>query len=470
MASPEHKITAIRASYVAVPHNGSQRVLRDQTVVIRGNVIEQVCDRYDGLADVTINAEGRFLSPGFINAHVHVGAATYVRGLAEDRDLIPGSAFYHYVVPLIAVGAANFTEDEFGAVVEWDILEMIKKGATTILEENFDHYEVLVRTVERLGNRAYISPTYPSGHGNIGYVKDGKLCYDKPREGAVAQGLKRNIELHDKFDGTAEDRVRVRLSPTGPDTCPPEVLRATREAADCLGCGISIHASHHKTEIEFCRKNFGASPIQHLANTGILGPDAMITHVTFTDDRDRLLLATSKSTVVHCSYRKAREAVIAPFYEYLKQGINVALGTDSYSSDITETIKMAAVLGKIRIARVGAPTSSAAFDAATLGGARGLGRGDLGRIEPGARADLVIVNLTKPHNFPVIDPLKNFVYYSSGTDVETVLVDGKVIVDRGCAVNTNEDDLRQRVRAAVQRIWSIAQREGVVPGLEAALA
>ncbi len=467
--SQEGSITAIRASYVVVPENDTHRVLRDKTVVIRGDRIEQVCDDYAGHADVKINADGRLLSPGFINAHVHTGAATYVRGLCEDRDLLPGSAFYHYVVPLIAVGAANFSLEEFAAVIEWDMLEMMKKGSTTILEENFDHYEVLVEVVKRVGNRAYLSPTYPSGHGNIGYIKNGKLQYDRPKEGAVAAGLQRNVDLHAEFNGSANDRIRVRLSPTGPDTCPPEVLRETRKAADRLGCGISIHAAHHKTEFEICRTKFDATPIGHLANTGILGPDAVVTHVTFTDDNDRQLLADSNSTVVHCSYRKAREAVIGPFWEYLQRGINVALGTDSYSSDITETIRMAAVLGKIKLERVGAPTAAEAFDAATIGGARGLGRSDLGQIKPGAKADLVLIDLTKPHNFPVIDPIKNFVYYSSGGDIETVIVDGKIIVDHGRATNTNEDELRERVRAATQRIWRLADEQGAVDGLRLSL-
>ena len=467
--SAEGPITAIRASYVVVPEKNSHTVLRDKTVVLRGDRIAQVCDSFAGPADISIDGDGRLLSPGFINAHVHVGAATYVRGLCEDRDLLPGSAFYHYVVPLIAVGAANFSLDEFAAVIEWDMLEMLKKGSTTILEENFDHYEVLVQVAERLGNRAYLSPTYPSGHGNIGYIKDGKLQYDRPAEGAVSAGLQRNIDLHAQFNARANDRIRVRLSPTGPDTCPPEVLRATREAADRLGCGISIHAAHHQREFEICRTKFNATPIEHLANTGILGPDAVVTHCTFTDEHDRTLLAESKSTVAHCSYRKAREAVIGPFWEYLQNGINVALGTDSYSSDIVETIRMAAVLGKIKGGRVGAPTAADAFDAATLGGARGLGRDDLGQIKPGAKADLVLIDLTKPHNCPVIDPIKNFVYYSSGTDVETVIVDGKIVVDRGRAVNTDEDDLRERVRSATQRIWRLADEKGAVDGLRPAL-
>lgn len=467
-APQKGSVTAIRASFVAVPENNSHRVLRDHTVVIRDDRIEQVCERYDGPADTTIHAEGRMLSPGFINAHVHTGAATYVRGLCEDRDLLPGSAFYHYVVPLIAVGAVNFSLEEFAAVIEWDMLEMLKTGSTTILEENFDHYEVLVEVASRLGNRAYLSPTYPSGHGNIGYIKDGKLHYDRPKEGAVMAGLERNVALHEKFNGCAEDRIRVRLSPTGPDTCPAEVLRETRKEADRLQCGISIHAAHHKTEFEICRSKYNATPIEHLANTGILGPDAVVTHVTFTDDHDRQLLADTKSTVAHCSYRKAREAVIGPFWEYIQRGINVALGTDSYSSDITETIRMAAVLGKIKLGRVGAPSAAQAFDAATIGGAQGLGRPDLGRIQPGAKADLVLIDLTKPHNCPVIDPIKNFVYYSSGGDVETVFVNGKIVVDRGRATNTDEHDLRERVRAATQRVWKLADQQGAVEGLKAA--
>jgi 5-methylthioadenosine/S-adenosylhomocysteine deaminase len=98
-----------------------------------------------------------------------------------------------------------------------------------------------------------------------------------------------------------------------------------------------------------------------------------------------------------------------------------------------------------------------------------LGRDDLGQIKPGAKADLVLIDLTKPHNCPVIDPIKNFVYYSSGTDVETVIVDGKIVVDRGRAVNTDEDDLRERVRSATQRIWRLADEKGAVDGLRPAL-
>jgi 5-methylthioadenosine/S-adenosylhomocysteine deaminase len=464
------QVTAIRASYVMVPQGETQTLVRDHTVVIEGDRIREVRDHYDGPADRRIDATGKLLSPGFINAHVHSGAAVYVRGLVEDQDLLEGSAFYHYVVPLIAVGAANFTLDEFSAIVEWDILEMVKKGSTTILEENFDHYERVVDIVSRLGNRAYLGATFPSGHTNIGYIKDGKLHYDTPKEGVAAAGLERNIELHGKFNGYADDRIRVRLSPTGPDTCPPDVLRATRAAADRLGCGVSIHAAHHATEISVCRKKFNATPIQHLANTGILGPDAVVTHVTYTNDEDRRLLAESKSTVVHCSYRKAREAVIGPYSEYLARNINVALGTDSYSSDITETIKMAAILGKLRMNRLGAPTAIDVLNSATLAGARGLGRSDLGRIEVGAKADLVIVDLTKTHNFPVHDPLANFVYYSSGTDVETVIVDGRVLVDGGKALTTDEESLRQRVIAAARRIWGIAGRERVLPQIQLAVS
>ena len=461
----EQTVTAIEATYVLVPENGGQKVVRDKTVVVEGDRIREICEHYDGPVDRRIQAEGRLLSPGFINCHTHVGCATYSRGLAEDQDLIEGSAFYHYFVPLLTVGYKNFTTEEYAALLEWDILEMIKKGSTTILEENFGGYDSVIDIITRLGNRAYVSYSYPNAVSNIGYIKDGKLCYDRPNPNEVAKGLKKGLEMFDKYNGAADDRIRVRLSPTGPDTCPPEVLKDTRKQADRLGCGISIHAAHHSTEVNFCKTVFHASPIEHLANTGILGPDTIITHVTYTDEKDRRLLAESNSTVVHCSYRKAREAVISPYYEYLEKGINVALGTDSFSSDISETIKMAGVLGKILMNRVGAPTAFDVINSATFAGARGLGRDDIGQIRPGAKADLILIDLTKPHNFPVIEPVKNFVYYSFGTDVETVMVNGKIIVEKGSAVYTDEDSLRKRVKAAAERIWAIAARTGALPGV-----
>jgi cytosine/adenosine deaminase-related metal-dependent hydrolase len=462
------QVTAIEASYVLIPVNGHQTVARDKTVVVEGDRIREICDHYDGPADRRIKAEGRLLSPGFINCHTHIGCAVYSRGMAEDFDLVEGSAFYHYFVPLLTVGYKHFTKEEYSALLEWDILEMVKKGSTTVLEENFGGYDSVIEIVNRLGNRSYVSYSYPNSVSNIGYMKDGKLCYPEPDVKAIMAGLHRGLETFEKNNGTADDRIRVRLSPTGPDSCPPEVLRETRKMADKLGCGISIHAAHHSTEINYCRNVFNATPIEHLHNTGILGPDAIVTHVTYTDDRDRKLLADSKSTIVHCSYRKAREAVISPYYEYLERGINVALGTDSFSSDITETIKMAGVLGKIRMERVGAPTAFDVIDSATIAGARGLGRDDLGRIQAGAKADLILIDLTKPHNFPVLEPVKNFVYYSFGSDVETVMINGKIVIENGRMLTTDEDALRKRVKAAADRIWAIAEKEGKMPANPAA--
>lgn len=459
------KITAIEATYVLVPENGSQTVVRDKTVVVEGDRIKQICDHYEGPADHRIKAEGRLLSPGFINCHTHVGCAVYSRGMAEDRDMPEGSAFYHYFIPLLTLGYKNFRPDELQAMLEWDMLEMIKKGSTTVLEESFGGYDHVIEIVNRLGNRSYVSYSYPQHVSKIGYIKDGKLHYDQPDPVEVGKDLKKGLEMYEKYNGSAGDRIRVRLSPTGPDTCPPEVLRDTRKAADRLGCGISIHAAQHATEANICRSLFNATPIGHLANTGILGSDAVVTHVTYTDDNDRKLLADTRSTVVHCSYRKAREAVISPYHEYVERGINVALGTDSFSSDITETIKMAGVLGKIRMERVGVPTAFEVMNSATLGGATGLNRDDLGQIKPGAKADLILIDLTKPHNFPVIEPVKNFVYYSFGTDVETVMINGKIIIENGVALTTNESELRQRVQAAADRIWGIAAREGALPGV-----
>ena len=245
MTAQDHDI-AIRGGHVALPSADGDGVVvqQDKTVWISGNKISAINDDPPAGATTVIDATDKLVLPGFINAHIHAGAATYVRGIAEDRDLLPGSAFYHYATPVMTLGYKHFTPDEFTAVLEWDLLELVKKGSTTVLEENFGGAEAVAEVVDRLGMRAYVSASYPGAVANIGYIEDGVLKYDRPEDSAVREGFERGLKLYDAYHGTADDRIRVRLSPTGPDTCPPDILRDTREAADDLGCGISIHASH----------------------------------------------------------------------------------------------------------------------------------------------------------------------------------------------------------------------------------
>lgn len=460
--SKQTRTTVIDAGFVIVPDGNELTYLKNRKVVVRGSAIEAIERDWTGTADVAVDARNSVVLPGFINCHVHVGAAAYSRGTAEDRKLIPGSSIYHYGIPFMRLAYKYLTPEEAAAVVEWDLIELARRGSTTILEECFGKFDIIRGAVDRIGMRGYVSLSYPTDVASIGYIADDQLTYYRPPVEDVQAGLAKSIDAVRQHTGEANDRIRARLSPTGPDTCQPEVLRATRAAANELQCGISIHAAHHKTEIDYCRDKLNTTPIQHLATTGILGSDAIITHVVFTDDTDRRLLAESKSTVVHCSHRKALDSVIGPYQEYLDLGINVALGTDSYAHDMVKVMKMTAVLGKIRQQTNAAAQARDVVRSATVSGAVALGRNDLGRLEPGAKADLLVWDLTGSNLFPAMDPFNSIVHYGNGTDITDVMVDGKLIVRDRAMVTVDESAVRSRVGAAVDKVWRAAAEEGIL--------
>jgi cytosine/adenosine deaminase-related metal-dependent hydrolase len=197
----------------------------------------------------------------------------------------------------------------------------------------------------------------------------------------------------------------------------------------------------------------------------VLGPDVLVTHATYPDPEDLSLLREAGATVVHCPTRKAREAVLSTYVPYLEAGVRTALGTDAYNMDLVEDIKLAATLGKISAGSVARPTAHDVLLSATRQAADGLGRADLGRIAPGAKADLTMVRLDGPHHAPVLDPLRSLVYYSSGSDVDTVLVDGRVLLRGGRATLVDERGLRAAAETAAQRLWQAARQRGALQAL-----
>jgi len=198
-------------------------------------------------------------------------------------------------------------------------------------------------------------------------------------------------------------------------------------------------------------------------DTGFLDPKVILTHVTHTtsnpvtgypkgDTRDIELLAKSGATVAHCPvvYSRLGE-FLHSFGQYLKAGINMAIGTDEFPMDMIREMRRAAIMGKVADRDPLAVTARDVFNAATLGGAKALGRDDLGRLAPDAKADIVIVELTGMHVGLVEDPIKTLVYMASQVDVETVIVDGRVVVEGGRVPGLDEKELVRRTNKVLQR-------------------
>jgi len=441
------------------------RLERGLDVIVEDGVLVALEPSYRGRTDVEIDAENCLVLPGFINSHTHAGSSPIGRGVAEDVDLPAGGAFYHATVPITKLAEA-LSHEELAAVIEWDAIAMLLGGATTIVEESFRGADVWVDVAGRLGVRSWIGLTYPGNVGAIGYMRDGAIVRD---EADVELGFRAAVAFHGAHHGSCEGRLSVHLSPHASDTVPEEILRATRRTASELGVGIHLHLAQHLSETQaIARSRNGQSPVRYLEEIGFLGPDVLATHVTYTDADDWDAFARTGANVVHCPYRKAKEGLTSPFYEYLSRGVNVALATDSFSHDLIEDVRLAAVLGKVREGAVGRPRAEQVLSCATWGAARALGRPDLGRLDPGARGDILCVDLTSPFTAPVLDPLRALVYYGRAGGVRHSLVDGRSVVREGTVVGVDLPALRRRVGGASARLWALARDQGLLPETEQA--
>jgi 5-methylthioadenosine/S-adenosylhomocysteine deaminase len=250
------------------------------------------------------------------------------------------------------------------------------------------------------------------------------------------------------------------------DNNSPELLKKALEEARARVLRIEIHASQSLEEVDLVQRLYGDTPVGHLNNIGFLGPDIILGHCIFVSghpdvggdpDRDLRLIADAGSSVAHSPLPFARAGVaLHTLPRYLDHGINVGLGCDIWPVDIIEEMRLAWFLGKHTNRTADRPTCLEVFTAATVGSADALGRDDLGRLAPGARADIVCVDLSGYHYGPVLDPVRALVAFGKGQDVDAVFVDGKEIVRDGRVLNADEDQLQAAAPGILQRLAQAA--------------
>ncbi|HEX8968473.1 MAG TPA: amidohydrolase family protein [Chloroflexota bacterium] len=459
--------TLVLGRWVWVERDSGPELLEDHAVLVEGDRIAGVTPVAETVGWDTrrIEVADGLVLPGLINAHTHVGSSPPLRGIPEDLPSVGqgGSALFQVTSPVTDLLYSPEFASELAAFAAWDLLQLVRCGVTCVVNETVAGFDDYVAAALQAGVRTYVSPMFPAGNRARGFLRDGAVVY------AASEGLQADLDqslaYHARYHGRGEDRVRVKISPHAPDTVDPDTLRAVRAAASELGCPITIHAAQSRNEVNQVRQRYGRSSLAHLAALGFLGPDVLVTHATYPEDGDLAVLRDAGATVVHCPTRKAREAALSPYVPYLEAGVRTALGTDAYNMDLVEDMKLAATLGKISGGSVSRPTARDVVLSATRHAADALGRSDLGRIAAGARADLTVVRLDGPHHAPVLEPLRSLVYYSSGTDVDTVLVDGRILLHSGRLRLVDEATLRRAAEQAAQHLWRTARARGALQAL-----
>jgi cytosine/adenosine deaminase-related metal-dependent hydrolase len=452
----------IRGGWVVGFQAGEHRLIPNGEVAWQSDRILYAGPRFTGQAERVIEAPGKLVAPGFVNAH----AVANIDLQTMMLDL-PASPFRKPESYLQGGASAAFAGDELKTSAEFAIAGLLKGGSTTFAavttmavnrwQAPVGEAETLAETAGRLGARAYISHNYRSG----ALYRDGdgvsRYAWDEA-EGRA--GLEQAVAFAEKYHGAFEGRVQATLFPYMADACSPELLAATRAEAERLDLRVRVHTAQYLAEFNAVLARHGCTPIEFLDRAGLLGPETIVTHALYTrahplsgfpagDDGDLRLLAERGAHVAHCPvvFTRTGDALLS-FSRYRRLGINVSLGTDAYPPDMIEEMRAAAWVCKVVDRDQAAGSTREVYDAATLGGARALGRDDLGRLAPGAKADIVIVDLNRFDLGPLDDPLQTLVQCASRRDVETVVVDGKIVVDGGRVVGIDEAELLARARGA----------------------
>ena len=456
---------------------GGHELLDGGEVVFQGDRILHVGGPYDGRVDEEVDARDRLVMPGLVDAHALMDIGIHL--LLWDRVRDEGYRPRSYVVG----DAYAFTPEQVETGAEVMLAMLLRSGVTTFCGVNAmalkrwhdEPWEppLYARVADRLGLRAYLSHHFRSRVPIVGDSETSVLLDE--RKGF--EGLAHGVEFVRRAQrGEFGPRTHGLLFPYTQDTVSPDLMRATRVAADELGVGWRTHFAQSLHELEDTLARFGRTPIEHLADLGVLGPDVLLTHCLYgrghaggpgVSDAELRLLAETGVNVGHTPWIYLFGGrVLSSFGRYRRAGVNVALGTDTYPGDMLQEMRTAAHMGKVAEHAAGATTAEAAvrstaamaFDAATLGGARFLGRDDLGRLAPGAKADIVLVRTDTASFAPTLDPIRSLVHYASFRDVDTVWVDGRKVLDGGRVPGVDEAEQSARMGALLEDVAALLER------------
>lgn len=439
-----------------------RRVIQDGAIAVEGSRIAGVGKREEILKQFHedkehVDLKGKVVIPGLINTHVHQSQAL-IRGCADDMALI------EWLMDRVWVLQGNFDEDDGRLSAELCILEMLKSGTTAFVETMLAGrygFDGIARAVESSGIRAALSKI----------VMD-VTKYAEESEGSMYKGMveereasfQEALDMHDKWEGKADGRIQVWFGPRPPGGTSSDLLKEMMDVASQRGMGVDIHLAEVKEDVEYMRNSFNMTPIEYCESVNMVGPRVLLIHCVQLQSDDIIRLAKTGTHVTHNPVCNAKLASgIAPIAEMLKAGVNVGLGTDggpsNNSYDMINDMRWASYLQKVKLDDETAMPVEAVMEMATINGAKVLGWEDqIGSIEVGKQADFVALDMNKPHLTPAPDPVSTIVCAANGSDVDTVVIAGKIVVEGRKVLTMDEDRI---LAEANERVRKIYERAGI---------
>lgn len=380
-----------------------------------------------------LDAAGKIVLPGFVQTHVHL-CQTIMRGAADDLALLD------WLKQRIWPFEAAHDERSLRASAQLGLAELIRGGTTTVLSmETVHHTDIVFEEARRSGLRAIIGKCFM----NVGSGAPKRLLQP------ARQAFDECEALYKTWHGTSNGRIRLAMAPRFILSCTEGLLRDADALARQWRILVHTHASENRDEVRWVRQRTGCGSIEAFNRYGMLHDRLCLAHCVWTSAREQRLLRERQAKVLHCPSSNLKlGSGIAPIWKLHQAGIPISLGADGAACnnnlDMFQEMRLAALLQKALHGPEAMPAATV-LEMATLGGARALGLNEeIGSLEVGKRADIILVNLKKLHSTPQADPISGLVYSARGSDVETCLVDGRILMrDRELLTMDHEYILRE---------------------------
>lgn len=434
-------------------HAGGHVYMRDGDLAFSDSVIVHVGGHYGGAVDHEADGTNLMVMPGLINIHCHPSAQAIFRGYTEE-----------YGNPRLFFSGRNLFRQSFEpddesqlACAMFTLAELLASGVTTIVDLSHA-YPGWIDLLAQSGIRACVAPMFRSArwHTDTGQ----EIQYEWSADGGNA-AFTEAVTVMDEADHHPCGRFTSMVSPAQVDTCTEALLRESIACAKDTGRPLHVHAAQSYAEFNGMTRRHDMTSIEWLHSIGVLSEQTVIGHAVFTDEHpwmkwptrnDLNLLAETGTSVAHAPNVFARDGtVMHDLGRYLRAGINIGMGTDTHPHNLIEEMRWAEILARVASGTRHCMNTEDIFACATLGGARALGRRDLGRLAPGCKADIVLIDLQHPAMRPLRDPLRSLIYSAAERAIRDVYVDGLQVVEKGRVLTLDRDESARRLEEAQRR-------------------
>ena len=411
----------------------NSKLFQGDILILDGRITE-IARNIEMAADKVIDAAGKVVMPGFVNAHTHVGMSLF-RGYADDMELS------NWLKKAIWPIEDKMTPEDMYVASMLSFIEMIKSGTTTFNDLYFFEEET-AKAAEQIGIRGMLARCV---------INDGMEANKRVKEAE---------DLYNEWNNKANGRIKVCVGLHAPNTCGPDAIKKSVELAQRLNVPIHMHFLETKEEIAQVKEKYNSLVIDYLKQNNLFKVKTILAHGVWADEYDLAELQFHDAHIVCNPVSNCKLGSGIPDVKFLIEGgINCSLGTDGAGSantlDMFEEIRTMAYSQKLLYKNASAITAKKVLEMATIKGAKALGlQSEIGTVEVGKKADLIIVDINKPHLTPLHNMYSALAYSANGTDVDTVIIDGNVVMENRKILTINEEEFIQKARETTKRLFS----------------